>query len=406
MRVTSAGSNFNKYEDAIIFNSTQSNAAFVETQSSAFANGSASTRYLNRKKTFSGTGRAKPSGFVSFPGRYIDTKGFLSWNNRLQDNFYYQEFSYVIRVDKMLSKYRDIIKAVLHPAGAKMFGDYVITSTANVVITVIDEAPSVVRGVVTEPITATDTPNAIATFSAGMSVSESITVTESQIGTFTANTAVTEAATSTETVDATFDASGLASESITSVDTPNATFNANTAIVETATSTETVNATFTANTAIAETITVAATENATFNANTAGSESVATTEVQQGQRFTLMSGVFASVQYANNLIQTYASAQIAPYAGITVGSFDGTPRLVVSGSASARFANGALRANTGSISLGGRGSNLYIIANPGTPSESSTVYNVNAIFSNTAFTIRTNFLPTSANTRIWYSTGP
>lgn len=406
MRVTSAGSNFNKYEDSIILNSSQSNAAFVETQSSAFANGSASTRYLNRKKTFSATGRAKPSGFVSFPGRYIDTKGFLSWNNRLQDNFYYQEFSYVIRVDKMLSKYRDIIKAVLHPAGAKMFGDYVITSTANVVITVIDEAPSVVRGVVTEPITATDTHSAVATFSAGMSVSESVTVTESQIGTFTANTAVAETATSTETASATFNANTAITEAATLTDTPDATFNANTFVSESITITASEVGTFTANTTVSETVTSIASENATFNANTAGTESATTTEVQQGQRFVLMSGVFASVQYANNVIQSYASAQIAPYAGITVGSFDGTPRLVVSGSASARFANGALRANTGSISLGGRGSNLYIIANPGTPSESSTVYNVNAIFSNTAFTIRTNFLPTSANTRIWYSTGP
>jgi hypothetical protein len=119
-----------------------------------------------------------------------------------------------------------------------------------------------------------------------------------------------------------------------------------------------------------------------------------------------MSGVFAAVEYANNIIQTYATSQITPYAGITVGALDGTPRLVTSSSASAKFANGAMKANTGSISVGGIGSNLYIITNPGTPDATSTIYNVNAIFSNTAFTIRTNFLPTSANTRIWYSTGP
>ena len=406
MRVTSAGSNFNKYEDSIILNSTQSNAAFIETQSGAFANGSASTRYLNRKKTFSATGRAKPSGFVSFPGRYIDTKGFLSWNNRLQDNFYYQEFSYVIRVDKMLSKYRDIIKAVLHPAGAKMFGDYVITSSANVVITVIDEAPSVARGVVRESITAAASESATAVFTAGMAVTESITAVESQTGLFTANTVSVETITSTETASATFNASTSITEAVTSTDTPNATFNANTAIVETATSTETVIGTFTANTAIAESITTTASENATFNANTAGTESVTTSEVQQGQRFVLMSGVFASVQFANNVIQSYVTTQIAPYAGIPIGSLDGTPRLVTSGSVSAKFANGALRANTGTISVGGRGTNVYIITNPGTPDATSTIYNVNAIFSNTAFTIRTNFLPTSANTRIWYSTGP
>jgi hypothetical protein len=406
LRLVSAGSNFNKYDNANILNLTQSNAVFVETQSSSFANGTSSSRYLNRKKTFSALGQAKPSGFVSFPGRYIDTKGFLSWNNRLQDNFYYQEFSYVIRVSEMLNKYRNVIKSLVHPAGVKLFGDYIISSVANVNITVIDEAPSVVRGVVTESITATATHTATAVYTSGISVTEPVASVETTNATFNANTAATESVTSTEISNATFVASGPASESITSTDAPDATFNANTAIVETATSTEIVNATFDANTAIAETITVAATENATFNATGAITESVTSIDVQQGQRFTLMSGVFASVQYANNLIQTYATSQIAPYSGITVGAFDGTPRLVVSESASARFANGALRANTGSISLGGRGSNLYIITNPGTPNESSTVYNVNAIFSNTAFTIRTNFLPTSANTRIWYSTGP
>jgi hypothetical protein len=406
LRLTSAGANFNKYDDASILNLTQSNAALIETQSSSFANGASSSRYLNRKRTFSALGQAKPSGFVTFPGRYIDTKGFLSWNNRLQDNFYYQEFSYVVRVSEMLNKYRNVIKSLVHPAGVKLFGDYIISSVANVNITLIDEAPSIARGAVRESVTAVATDTATAVYNSGINVTESVTSVETSIGAFTANTARTESVTSTETVNATFDASGPASESITSVDIPTATFIANTFASESVTITASEVGTFTANTTVSETITSIVSENATFNANTAGTESATTTEVQQGQRFTLMSSVFASVQYANNLIQTYATSQIAPYSGITVGTFDGTPRLVVSGSASAKFANGALRANTGSISLGGIGSNLYIITNPGTPSESSTVYNVNAIFSNTAFTIRTNFTPTSANTRIWYSTGP
>lgn len=406
VRIVNSGSNFNKYDDATVINSTQSNAAFIETQSSAFANGSASTRYINRKKTFSATGLTKPSGFISFPGRYIDTKGFLSWNNKLQDNDYYQEFSYVIRVSEMLNKYRNVIKSLVHPAGVKLFGDYVISSTANVSLTLIDEAPSVARGALRESITAAATHNATAVYNTGMAVTETVTAAESQTASFTANTARVESITSAETVTATFIANTFAVESVTSIDTPNATFIANTALVESITITVSENGTFIANTARSEPVTSTVSENATFVANTRITESVTSTEVQQGQRFVLMSGVFASVQYANNIIQAYATSQIAPYAGITVGAFDGTPRLVVSGSASAKFANGALRANTGSISVGGRGSNLYIITNPGTPSESSTIYNVNAIFSNTAFTIRTNFLPTSANTRIWYSTGP
>lgn len=406
IRVTNFGSNFNKYDEASIRNLTQSNAVFIEGQSSAFANGSASTRYLNRKKTFSALGRAKPSGFISLPGRYIDTKGFLSWNNKLQDNDYYQEFSYVIRVSEMLNKYRSVIKSLVHPAGVKMFGDYVITASANVVVATIDEAPSIARGAVRESITATATETAIATYTGGMNVTESVTAAELESATFLANTARAESVTSTETVSSTFIANTSRSESVTSVDTPNATFIANTARVESITLTVTENGTYIANTSRSESVTSTSSENATFVANSQITESVTSVAVHQGQRFALMSGVYATVQYANTVIQAYSSAQIAPYAGIAIGAFDGTPRLVTSGSASARFANGALKANTGSISVGGIGSNLYIITNPGTPDATSTIYNVNAIFSNTAFTLRTNFLPTSANTRIWYSTGP
>jgi len=403
MRVTGAGSNFNKYDDAIILNTTQSNAALIETQSSSFANGAASTRYLNRKKTFSAIGRAKPSGFVLFPGRYIDTKGFLSWNNRLQDNFYYQEFSYVIRVDQMLSKYRDIIKAVLHPAGTKMFGDYIISSSANAVIVVIDEAPSIARGVVTEAISATATHTATATFSAGMTVTETVSATESQTGTFNANTAGVETVTSTETASATFVANTAITEAATTIDTPDATYNANTSITEAVTSTETVVGTFTANTSITESITTTASENATFIANTQITESVTAIAVHQGQRFAYMSGVYGKVIYANSQIQALASAQIQPYAAMTVGAFDGTPRLVIGTAGSYAFANGSLFANTGSINVGGIGSNLYIVPVGGSNTD---IFNVNTIFSNSAFTIRQNYIPTSANVEFYYSTGP
>ena len=35
-----------------------------------------------------GAGAARVSGIVNYDGKYTDTKGFLSWNNRLQDNYY------------------------------------------------------------------------------------------------------------------------------------------------------------------------------------------------------------------------------------------------------------------------------------------------------------------------------
>lgn len=80
------------------------------------------TRFLVRANTFSATVDPDVTAVVDLPGRYVDTKGFLSWDNRIQDNLFYQEYSYVIKVTEIVNKYRDIVKRFVHPAGMKMFG--------------------------------------------------------------------------------------------------------------------------------------------------------------------------------------------------------------------------------------------------------------------------------------------
>lgn len=72
------------------------------------------------------------SGVIDKPGRYLDTKGFLSWDNVLQDNFYYQEYSYVIKSQQFIDTYRKLVTDVLHPAGVKLFGQYQINNTVSV----------------------------------------------------------------------------------------------------------------------------------------------------------------------------------------------------------------------------------------------------------------------------------
>lgn len=69
------------------------------------------------------------SGVIDETGAYTGTKGFLSWDQRLQDNYYYQEFSYVIKSTKALKAYRDVVRAVIHPAGTKLFGQVDIEDT-------------------------------------------------------------------------------------------------------------------------------------------------------------------------------------------------------------------------------------------------------------------------------------
>lgn len=55
-------------------------------------------------------------------GAATTTDSFASANKIIQDSYYWQDFSYDLRVGQTVDKYRDIVKTLLHPAGMKMFG--------------------------------------------------------------------------------------------------------------------------------------------------------------------------------------------------------------------------------------------------------------------------------------------
>ena len=76
----------------------------------------------SRAGTDNASGDPVISGVVTLPGYFRGTKGLLSWDMRLQDNYYYQQFSYVINSSAALKTYRDIVHDVIHPAGTKLFG--------------------------------------------------------------------------------------------------------------------------------------------------------------------------------------------------------------------------------------------------------------------------------------------
>lgn len=65
-------------------------------------------------------------------GRYTETKGFLSNDQRLQDSNFYQDFSYVVRSPQFVDRYRETILELLHPAGTKLFGETTIISPFSV----------------------------------------------------------------------------------------------------------------------------------------------------------------------------------------------------------------------------------------------------------------------------------
>lgn len=96
----------------------------------------------SRAGTINAIGTPVVTGIETKEGHYISTKGFLSWDQKLQDSDFYQDFSYVIRSEQFVDKYRNIVKHIIHPSGTKMFGETLIVLPFNVIA---DGAPDVVN---------------------------------------------------------------------------------------------------------------------------------------------------------------------------------------------------------------------------------------------------------------------
>ena len=396
INLTSGGSNFNRNELAIIRNVTQGNSVIIESTP-----GNRGNTWRKTKTTFNAAGTPQVSGIKFLPGRYTDTKGFLSWNNKLQDNYYYQEFSYVVRVTELVDKYRNIIKNLVHPAGTKMFGTYnmrsqavlpfsLVVSKSNIQnardVEAIAAADEISGGVVmaadrTETISPAEIMASYVSKEVGITNAANANAIPVAIGTYPATS--TEAATATDTPVAigTYPAAGTANAAVTDTATAIGTYPA--ARTEAATATD-------ASDAIA-----------TYPGSM--SESVTATSSKAAEKFLLASGTYVTVQYANDTVSVYESTYTSAYDSFPIGGFDGNPRLVrFAKGTPAWFANNALRANTGSIQVGGDGTKVIIAA---VGSGSTTVYQVNAIFSNTFLTLRTNYLPITSNATFAYSVG-
>jgi len=67
----------------------------------------------------------------TYPGYYSKNDGFVSDAIFIQDSRYYQAYSYEIRIDELLSSYRDLIKSYIHPTGTALFGNYKITNVID-----------------------------------------------------------------------------------------------------------------------------------------------------------------------------------------------------------------------------------------------------------------------------------
>ena len=101
-------------------------------------------------------GTAQVGTFTETSGNFLDNDGLLSNElQRIQDSFYYQDYSYVVRVGDSINTWRDAIKSTVHPAGWNVFGEVEVVGSvsAKVSVQTLDsyspEFASALRGVFT-----------------------------------------------------------------------------------------------------------------------------------------------------------------------------------------------------------------------------------------------------------------
>ena len=64
-------------------------------------------------------------------GKYSGESGFPSSTKKIQDNNYYQDFSYVLKTTDSTNVWKNDVLKLLHPAGYKLFGEVLIENILN-----------------------------------------------------------------------------------------------------------------------------------------------------------------------------------------------------------------------------------------------------------------------------------
>ena len=78
------------------------------------------------------TGTSQVGTIAQTAGDFLNSEGQVSEVNiRVQDSFYYQDYSYVIKVGQSINEWRDAIKSTVHPAGWAVFGEVEVVGRVN-----------------------------------------------------------------------------------------------------------------------------------------------------------------------------------------------------------------------------------------------------------------------------------
>ena len=140
MRIVSAGSGYHKSDVVKLITTSDGIGAAFSIDLLSKDNGILGIRTIDSGIDYSGNFDVtvisnSGSGAVIVPvvgavtnytGYYANNDGKLSSNKRLFDADYYQDFSYALRSEISFIRYKEMFKALVHPAGFKMFGEVLI----------------------------------------------------------------------------------------------------------------------------------------------------------------------------------------------------------------------------------------------------------------------------------------
>lgn len=133
-RLTVSGVNANVTANVQVANNVATN---LEVVVSGFGYVNDETLTLSKPDfSYVVTGKANVHYSGVGAGFFSSTKGFVSEDKFVHDNFYYQEYSYEVRTKIPFTKYQPVLNRIMHVAGTQSFGKSVSATTANAEIAV------------------------------------------------------------------------------------------------------------------------------------------------------------------------------------------------------------------------------------------------------------------------------
>ena len=87
--------------------------------------------------------------YISFPGKWVGSDGIISsLDRKIEGLDYYIDFTYVTSVATEFSKYANVLKDLLHPAGFKNYAEYPLSRPVELTLTVESTVAQTISGLV------------------------------------------------------------------------------------------------------------------------------------------------------------------------------------------------------------------------------------------------------------------